>query len=340
MTYQPEVQTINQRSQWGVETTIGTAVAANKLLQCFDLTPAIQADISQYRPSGHKYITVQEEDTEWIETTLGGRLDFNGVIYLLNSAMGTVSPAAFDNSATAKGWTFKPPIYGTLTPTTYTVMQGDSVRARKWAYGLISQFGYKGDRKTPFTITAKMLGQPLQDGITLTSSPTAVALAPAIGKMFNVYLDTTSGGIGTTQLLRVMSVEYTMDNIYGIFWALNRSTVGHSGHADLEPKCTIKLMLEADANGMTPLSYLQNGQTAYLRVAGQGAQIASDGGTGSDPVYDTFTHDMAIKVGKPEAFGDNQGIYCIGYECTICEDPAWNSGQSQSIVVSNLISAL
>ncbi|MGH2478200.1 MAG: hypothetical protein ACRDHW_00875 [Ktedonobacteraceae bacterium] len=337
MTFTPEISSINQRVQVGAETTIGTAVAAGKLLQCYDWTPAIQADIAAYTPTGHKYITEQEENAEWIETTIGGYLDFNGVVYLLAGAMGAITPASHGASTTAKDWIVTPPITGSVAPQTYTVMQGDSVRARKWAYGLISEFGYKGDRKSPFTVSSKMLGQPLQDGITLTASPTAVALAPAVGKMFDVYLDTASGGIGTTQLLRVLSIEFAMTNIYGPLWVLNRSTVGFTAHVDLMPKSTFKILLEADANGMTPLSYLQSGATSYLRVQAQGNQIASDG---PGAISNTFTHDAAIKVGKPDPFSDNQGVYAIGYELVVCEDPAWNSGQAQTVTATNLITAL
>jgi|SRR5581483_2243229 hypothetical protein len=337
MTFTPEVTTINQQVQIGPETTIGTAVAAGKRLECFDWTPAIQADIAQYTPTGHKYIAEQEENTEWIETTISGYLDYNGVVYLAGGAMGAVTPTAHGASSSAKDWTYKPPITGSVAPQTYTVQQGDSVRARSWAYGLVSEFGYKGDRKSAFTISAKMLGQPLSDGISLTSSPTTVALAPVVGKHFNVYLDTTSGSIGTTQLLRVLSLEFSMTNIYGPFWALNRATVGFGGHVDQMPKSTFKLLLAADANGMSPLSYLQSGATVYLRVQAQGNQIASDG---PGAINNTLQHDAAVKVGKPDPFSDSQGIYAIGYELTVAEDPAWSSGQSQLLTITNLITAL
>jgi hypothetical protein len=103
------------------------------------------------------------------------------------------------------------------------------------------------------------------------------------------------------------------------------------------PKCTLKMLFQANAEGMTPLSYLQSGQTVYVRVEAQGNQIASDG---PGAVNNMLTHDMAVKVGKPDPFSDNQGVYAIGYECTICEDAAWNSGQAQTITVTNLITAL
>jgi hypothetical protein len=219
------------------------------------------------------------------------------------------------------------------------LQQGDAVRARSLAYGLFNNFGYKGTRKTPFTVSSKGFGQQLSDGITLTSSPTAVALLPVVGKFFNVYLDTTSGGIGTTLLTRCFSVDYAFDNVYGPFYPLNRANASFTGHVDLKPKCTLKLILEADATGLNTMqtTYLQPGATAYIRVQAQGNQIASDG-PGS--VKATFQHDMACKVGKPSPFKDEQGVYAVEWELTIVEDPAWNSGQAQTITVTNLITAL
>lgn len=425
MSWTAEVSWINQQLQFGAESTPGTAVAAGKRLNCFDLIFGINPTVSDYTPTGHKYVNVREEDAEQTDLTIGGNLDFNGMTYLAASAMGLVSPTAHGVSATAKDWAFKPPITGSIQPQTYTIQQGDAIRARSVAYATLNQLGYKGTRVTQQTVSATGIAQPLSDGITLTSSPTAIALAPVVSKFFNFYLDSTSSGIGTTQLTRVFGVDFSFGNIAGPFWAYNRSQVGFTGHVDLMPKATIKLLMEADANGMAPLSYLQQGLTYYLRVQAQGAVIdnlqtvslgspsagtftltykaqttsgiaynasaatvqtalqglstigagnatvsGSAGGpysvifagtlgqdttamTGSgggltggtflitqNQSYNTMTHDMAVKFGKPTPFKDEQGIFALEWEAVIGEDPAWNSGQAQILTLTNLLTAL
>ncbi len=332
-----ERSTVNQRVQIGAESTIGTAVAANKLLECFTWTMGINADIADYGATGRKYDTIREENTEWVDLTVGGPLDYNGVIYLLNGSMGAVSAAAANSSATAKAWAFNPPVSGSIAPKTYTVEQGDSVRAHKVAYGLFNSFGYNATRKA-VTISAKGIAEPISDGITMTSSPTAIALAPVFGKQINLYVDTTSGGLGTTQLTRAFLFDYMFDGIYGPFWPLNRATPGFTGHVDLKPKTTVKLKVEADATGMGFLANLQAGTTLFLRVDALGAQIASDGGGGSAAIFNEFQHDMAIKIGKPSAFSDEAGIFAIEWEGLVVEDPAW--GKAQTLTVTNLITAL
>jgi hypothetical protein len=340
MTWAPEISTVNQRTQIGPEATPGTAVTATKHLDCFDFVYGIDPTVSSYRPSGTKYDASQEEDTEMTSISVTGNLDYNGVIYLLSSAMGVITPTAANSSTTAKQWKYIPPVSGSIQPQTYSIEQGDATRARKFNYGLLSDFGYKGTRKAPFTVSGKGFGQPLTDDITLTASPTDVALAQAVEKQFDVYLDPTSGALGTTQLLRVLSIDYSFGGIYGPFFALNRSTTGHGGHVDLGPKTSIKILMEADSAGMAPLSYLRQGTIYYLRVDALGAQIASDGGAGTDPIYNGFTHDMAIKFGKPSAFKDDQGIFALEWECNVVQDPTWGSGQAQEVTVTNLITAL
>lgn len=273
MTWTAERSWVNAQIQIGPEVAPGTPVAAGKRLGCFDWIFGINPGLSDYTPTGHKYVNVREENTEQTDLTVGGNLDFNGLSYLAASAMGLIAPTAHGVSTTAKDWAFKPPILGSIQPQTYTMQQGDAIRAHSVSYAMLNQLGYKGTRNTQQTVSGTGFCQPLSDGITLTSSPTAVALAPVVGKFFNFYLDSTSAGIGTTQLLRVFGVDFSFANIAAPFFAYNRATVGFTGHVDTMPKSSIKLLMEADAAGMAPLSYMQQGTTYYLRVDAQGAVI-------------------------------------------------------------------
>src|SRR5712675_826940 len=100
MTWTPRIQTGNQRVQLGVESTsaLGTAVAASKLLECFNWNLGIDANVSTFGSSGHKYDEVQEEDWEQSTIDVSGNMDFNGVIYLLASTMGSATSVAHGSS--------------------------------------------------------------------------------------------------------------------------------------------------------------------------------------------------------------------------------------------------
>jgi len=58
MPWTPERSTINQTLQFGVETTPGVNVAANKLIQCFAVTFGPMADVAQFSATGRKYPSI------------------------------------------------------------------------------------------------------------------------------------------------------------------------------------------------------------------------------------------------------------------------------------------
>ncbi len=268
----PNRASINVKTQIGVESTAGTSVAANKVLQAYDFKTGIKPVTKMVAASGRKYPASQMENKEWVGGTLTGSMDFNHLPYLLSSAWGIISPAAHGASATAKDWVGTPPVTGSVTPQTYTFEQGDSVRAHKFTYGLVNKFGYNFTRDDT-ACSGDLIGQPLNDPITMTGSPTLVALAPIASKFWNIYLDATSAGLGTTQLLSPLSFNYEMGNIYMPAWFINRANIGFTSHVDGDPTCVAKLLVMADAQGMGLLSNLQTGATGFLRAEALGLII-------------------------------------------------------------------
>src|SRR5260221_407697 len=91
MPFTPKRSTVNQVLQFGLESTPGTNVPANKLLQCFDIWLGPMADVAPYTPTGRKYVAIAIENSEWVEGTLGGVLDYNGVVYALSGVCGAAT---------------------------------------------------------------------------------------------------------------------------------------------------------------------------------------------------------------------------------------------------------
>jgi hypothetical protein len=280
MPWTPERSYINQKLQFGLEATPGTGVAASKLLQCFDITFGPMADVATYWPTGRKYPAIVIENSEWVEGTLNANeLDYNGTVYPLSSTCGAATITAHGASTVAKDWTFNPPLTGSVQPQTFTIEQGENnafgnaIYNHKVAYGLFSELAYKGDRKTGFQLSGKLLAQQLQTAITMTNSPTAVALAPTAGKHFNVYLDTTFANLGVTQLNKVLNIDFAWTNIYGMFFPLNRAQLGWTAHVDLKPTAILKLLMEMDSTGVSELVNLQTSATLFMRVVAQGLII-------------------------------------------------------------------
>jgi hypothetical protein len=201
-------------------------------------------------------------------------MDFNGILYPVAGALGKQSPVAHGSSATAKDWIFPASLSGSIQPQTYTIEKGEAAtRAHKYPYMLFDKFGYKFNRKTDASVTAGWIAQKTTDGITMTASPTAVPLVPMTGQEFNLYLDTTAAGLGTTQILKSLSAEFSMDNIYGPAWYINRANSSFSAHVDQDPKAMVKFLLAADAVGMGMLDLLRSGASRFLRIEAVGDLI-------------------------------------------------------------------
>lgn len=327
-----ERATINQRIQIGDETTPGTSVSADKLLECFNFNFAAKPEVVTYRAIGHRFASTAEENREWTEIKIDGNLDYQGMTYLAAGVWGILTPSTHSGGTTSKDWIWTPAVSGAITPRTYTIEQGDSVRAHKASYGLVTGFGYKGSRKD-FTCSASMIAQSISDGITLTASPTAVDLQPVVGKQVNLYIDPTSAALGTTQITRGFDVEFLYDSAFGSFWPLNRTNTSFTGHVDTAPKTTFKFTVEADSTGMGQLANLQAGSTIYVRVDAQGNIIES-------AIKYEMIHDMALKLTNISEFKDQDGIFAVQYEGEVVEDTAWGTGQAQVFTLTNLLTAL
>src|SRR6266705_3090618 len=274
MPWSPEVSTIGQTVQVGIESTPGTAVPANKRIDNLAYVFGPKGDFKETSGTGRKYPSVQQLNAEWIEGTLSGSMDYNSMVYPLAGALGVVTPVAHGASAVAKDWILDASLSGAKQPQTLSFEQGDpATRAHKFAYGLHTAFGYKFNRKTDASVSGTVLAQSVTDGITMTGSPTAVVLSPITGQHFNLYLDSTSAGLGVTQVLKALSAEFAMASIYGPAWYINRANPSYSAHVDLNPTATFKFMVAADAAGMASLGDMSTGVTKFCRVEALGPVI-------------------------------------------------------------------
>jgi hypothetical protein len=330
-----EIATINRKTQIGDESTPGTAVPADKLLENLNVSIAPKPDVKMFGGSGRRWNSVAVMNRDWTELKLDGNLDYQDFVYLIAGCWGIMSPATHAGGTLSKDWTWTPPVTGAITPRTYTIEQGDTTRAQSVAYGLMTGFSYKGNRTNGFTCEGKMIARNFSDSITLTATPTSVALSPVVGVHVDLWINTTSAALGTTQFTRAFNFEYSYESAFNDIWPLNRSIVSFAGHVDTKPKNTVKILLEMDSAGMGLYTHIATGDYLYVRFDAQGPIIETT-------IPYTITHDMALKIKSVSEFKDTDGgVYAIEYECDVMEDPAWGAaGQSQIMTVTNLLSTL
>lgn len=324
-----ERSVLTQGVQIGVEVTSGTAVAASKKLLATSIEPGIKADFNTFRPSGGKFSTITTLGKEWSEAKIDGPLMYTDVVYMLSGNVAYAAPVQ-QGATAAYLWTHTPGQSSEDTIKTYTVEQGSAVRAHKAAYGLVNSWGYminRGECKQKGT----MLMQAITDGITMTSTPTSIALVPVIPSQVCVYADADSADLGTTKLTRDFSVDWECNDRFGAVWPLDCALTGFAAHVETEPKATLKLLVEANSQGMGFLDGMRIGSKTFIRIEATGDEID----TGEDYL---FQHDVCAVVTGVSEFKDEQGVYAIEWEFTAEYDSTW--GKAFAFGVKNALTGL
>lgn len=311
----PERALVTQSVQIGVETTPGTGVAANKQLQSLSISPEIHIDSTQFQPVGQKVNSIVVPNKEWTEFTASGVLDYTELIYPLSGVLGATTGVQ-QGATTAYLWTFTPLARGSETYKTFTIEQGDANRAQKLAYGQFSEFEITMNRSGA-SVSGKGFGLVIQDGITLTASPTALLQKPVIPNQIDVWLDATSGALGTTKLTRVFEAKLAITNRNGPVWALNSANASFAAAVELDPQIVLTLKIEADAAGMAFLTTLRAGTTQFCRIKCTSPDLAGTAFPFS------ITMDMAVKVATPSNYEDETGVYAITFTCPLVYDTSW-----------------
>lgn len=319
------VATVYQTSQIGVEITAGTSVAANKKLTSVGFTFSPAPDLQIFRAAGNKYPSVASLNREWTEIDLDGAITYTEIVYLLSAILEKATIATVTGATT---WTFTPLTSAADAIQTYTIEQGSAARAHKASYALLNDLTLSFARDES-TISGSMIANSLTDGITLTPTPTEIALVPVTGPQVKVYLaDTIAGLVGAPALIGAVSVEWALTNRFGPAWFLNGLT-GYTQHVELEPTLEVTLMQEADTEGMALLPVMRTGATKYLRIEAVGGVIGAGPGTYK------FTLDTACKVTDVGDFSDQEGVYAIEYTLQGFHDSTW-LGPCKAVVVNDL----
>lgn len=325
----PERASLFQGVQLGKETTPGTAVAAGKKLLATSFEIGPNPDVSIFRPNGYKFSTIASLNREWVEGSISGQMAYTDLVYLLSSLVKTVTAAS--SGTTGYEWIFTSDSDGPDTPVTYTIMQGSSVRAHSFANGLVTglTLNFSNDGTE---VDGSIIGEALSDGITLTSSPTEIALQPVMRTEVAVYIEDASGDLaGATALARVLSASWSLTDRWAPLWTLNGSTT-YDATIETEPTGEVKFMLEADAEGMGFLADMRLGTTKFVRIEAIGPQI------GAGPATYALTIDTAIKITDIGELHDEDGVYAVEYTGEFAHDATW--GKAFNISVINALSAL
>jgi hypothetical protein len=274
---------------------------------------------------GSKFATILVPGKEWVEAEIEGVGSYSELLHLFSSCLvAPGAPTTVDTSA--RKWTFSPANNTEDTVKTLTVEQGGSVRAHKFNYGLVTDLEITMNRDE-VSVGGTMIGQLLSDGITMTATPTALPQVPIIPNEIDVWLDSTSGALGTTKLLRCLETVISVGSRFNPVWVLNTANTSFVAHVEVEPAAEITLMLEADTVGMGFLTQLRAGSTKFLRVKGTSATLA-----GAATEKYSLTWDAAVKVKEFGEFSDEDGVFAIEMTLEMVYDATWTKAFTVDLV--------
>lgn len=323
-----ERASIFQTVQIGVESAYGTGVAANRKLTGLSIEPGARVEIETFRAAGMKYKTVAALNKEWTEADLSGPITYTEMVYLLNSLMKSVATPT--GAGAAKTWVFDVLSAAADTVKSFTVEQGSSERAHSFAGGLVTGLNLEFSREG-CELTGTLIGKAMTDGITMTVTPTEVALKPVMAPQVTVKTAATQAGLtGASALTRVLSCSWALTDRFAPLWALNASN-DFPATVEIEPTLECKLKVEADAAGMAYLPNLRAGSTVFMRIGAAGEAISGGGNY-------AMTIDTACKVSDIAPFEDSDGVFAVEYTLTGVHDATWT--KATSITLINEMTAL
>lgn len=327
-----ERSSITQAVQIGVETTPGTAVAANKRLGSmgFEIGPTINS--STLQPIGQKYPTLQILGEEWTEAKISGNPVYTELPYAFASAMSAPTVTQIMDGGTPTlgyKWVFDSNAFNDDVPKTFTIEQGSAFRAHRFSNAIIKEYGWKWGRDK-IDLSGSLFGTALQDGITLTPTPTQLPQVPVRPTEMSVYLDATAAGLGTTKLLRALKGEATIADRYSPLWVVDAAQSSFVNTVEDAPKLTFKITQEADAAGMAALTAMRSGGSSFLRLQNVGPTIYTGGVT----VKHQCTWDVAGQVMDVSSFSDEDGVYAIEWTYNAVVDPTWGKAFHVEVITT------
>jgi hypothetical protein len=304
----PERAAIFQGVQLGIEgaSTPGTPVAATKKLLSIGLDPDPQANIDTFKPTGSKYLGVAALGQESSAMRVSGRPVFDELQFLLASVLSraVITTPGAPGAPLSRFWTFISQTSAADDPASYTVEQGSAgaTDGDRYAGVYINELGLTFTRQS-VEVSGSGIGQAMLNPFTLTTAGiTSLPQVPIIPGKTDVYLDTTSAGLGTTKLLRCFRAEWRVGGRYTPVWPLNSVNPSWERVAEGDPDMSLTVRLVSDQQGMQLYNtYMKQGTGLYLRVRNQGAfidalpTIAITSSTNvTPPVFTTATHGLAV----------------------------------------------
>ncbi len=328
---------VNTRTQVGIEVTPGTAVAATQQLAGVMFADTPKINTYQTRRQGHGYPSSSVRGQGMTDLALSSDYCcFNSIVYLLSSLLGAATITTPGGGTDSRAWAFAAKLIDLALGKTLTVERGPTGASagRKYSYVAIDALTLSGTKDKVYISGGHAFAREINKAVTLTANVPELPCVSMAGVNANVYLDTASANIGTTQLV-LSEWSAVFSNFYLPKYDVNRAQTSYDKLVPAVPQIQLTFKVEANSTAWDFFDYLEQGALVYPRIEIIGPLIEA-------AINHALVIDAAAFVQSNDGFGDDQGVEALTFTGIVSGDPNFGTapGTALTATVTNKLTSL
>lgn len=308
-------------SQFGVETTPGTGVAANRFTPTLNWIFARMIEPKNFRARGSRINSTSVHHKKMAQGSVEGVLDYNSLMYQLSGIFNHPTRTQIGSIGAYQGiWT--PGVTSAdSTRKTYTVEIGDATAVEEYNFVQLKGWDLEAGQDD-FTSKSDAIGRYPEDAQTITASPTTVAERPVERNDVNLYMDDAVGSLGGTQITNAMEESLSLGDKFKEAFFHNRSAGEFEDVVETpyEPKFSFTTAHNAQSEAIVAL--VENNPYKFLRWEAQGALLGTHS---SVDYYELIRIDMCGKFEGVEPMINDDEPYAYKYNFTLLNNATLGS---------------
>ena len=311
---------VSEVQQVGIESSPGSAAVPTIQFQALNIDIDTALEVDEFKPSGQLPQSIVAPRQEWSSGSLTGYPTYTEIAYALSNVLGAATVTTPTGATTTRRWLWEPSPSTPWTPKTWTLRRGVSGGTAEEAnYVLMSGLGLTFSRTSAPEISGDLFAQRLNYAATLAATGvTARNNVPILPAQGDIYLDATSGGLGTTKLLRDFEYQWSISDLFNMIWPINSALPSFAAHSVQAPTIDSMLRMGNDSAGTALVTNMRAGSTVFVRFRATGATDSIESGF----AY-RLTIDTALKVMDAPNRGDENGLSTLEWSFRNVYDATW-----------------
>ena len=324
-----------RKTQFGPESTAGTAVAATSVQRL--LSNGAKDDSTVEFINEHIGYLGQVNRTAMPKLAASIAFDdspltFEQAMYPFSAGIQTVA-ASSDGAGSGKVWEYSFPTTAVNTIKTYTIEHGDNIQAREMQYSFCESFAISFNAGEVVNISSNWIGRQWTNAsfTAALSAPTVEEILTSKGKL---YIDAATATIGTTQVTNTL-LSGTLNVVTG--WKAVWTADGNlyfSFAKNTAPEITLDLTYEHNSAAETEYAAFVARTPRNIQLKFEGAALTS-AGTYS---VKTFIVNLCGTYETWDSFGDTDGNNTVS--CTFRAAYDATATRFAQIIVVNEVASI